>query len=171
MTYVGMSPIDICLEVAAPWYNRNSSSNSSSSREREEKRVKGSPIGTCNSVRQHDISFGGICSTRENQSIGLRWSVVIPGVCRPFSSEDRELIVEETSSSSLWVGEGGLQAYMAQLLECGNWGEREREKRGGENELNFCILKCWQGERFVFIRYLVMTGIGGVEERGLDYEQ
>ena len=49
-------------------------------------------------------------------------------------------------------------------------GERE-ERRGGENKLNFYYLKCWQGERFVFIRYLVMTGIGGVEERGLDYEQ
>ena len=43
--------------------------------------------------------------------------------------------------------------------------------RGEENNLNFYRLKCWQGERFVFIRYLVMTGIGGVEERGLDYEQ
>ena len=78
----------ICLEVAAPWYNRNSSSNSSSSREREEKRVKGSTIGTCNSVRQHDILFRGVCSTRENQSIGLRWSVVIPGVYNIIFEKD-----------------------------------------------------------------------------------
>ena len=80
MTYVGMSPIDICLEVTAPWYNCNSSSSSSSSKEREEKRVKGPPPGACNSGKQHDIPFKGVCSTRENQSIGLRWSVVIPGV-------------------------------------------------------------------------------------------
>ena len=43
-------------------------------------------------------------------------------------------------------------------------GERE-ERRGGENKLNFYYLKCWQGGRLVFIRYLVTTGVGGAEER------
>ena len=42
--------------------------------------MKGPPPGACNSEKQHDIPFKGIFSTRENQSIGLRWSVVIPGV-------------------------------------------------------------------------------------------
>ena len=80
MTYFGISPIDICLEVAAPWYNCNSSSGSSSSRGRKEKRGEGYPLRPCNSVRQHGILFRGVCSTRENQSMALRWSVVILGV-------------------------------------------------------------------------------------------
>ena len=39
------------------------------------------------------------------------------------------------TGSSLWVGEGGLQAYMAQLLECGNWGERGKKGRGEQVKL------------------------------------
>ena len=136
MTYVGMSPIDICLEIAAPWYNCNSSSSSSSS---SSSRVfvgrEDLPLQTCNGRKQHGIPFRGVCSTRENQSIGLRWSVVIPGVYIPVFEKDGTWLLRETSSSSLWVGEGGLQAYMAQLLECGNWGERGKKGRGEQVKL------------------------------------
>ena len=39
------------------------------------------------------------------------------------------------TGSSLWVGEGGLQTYMAKLLKCGNWGERREEGTGEQFKL------------------------------------
>ena len=40
----------------------------------------GSPLGTCNNGKQHDILFRWDSSGGGNQGIGLRWSIVIPGV-------------------------------------------------------------------------------------------